>query len=269
MWIHFAALLLQANLALPCDPEPTRRVWRIETVDGPIRVFTTSDHPERIAVYVHGYRTTVDQAWSEHRLREQFEESCLPWLFVVPEAPEGPRDAVRFPRLDLLLDEVKREIGALPPGPIVALGHSGAYRTLRPWLSDPRVSTILLLDAAYGDLEPFAAWMRRDPAHSMILLGRSTLAGTRWLSHAIGADPECAADVFSAHARLPRASCFRTREDHMQIVERGAVIPAVLRMSNEISPSLPSDASSATTDAWPSARRSKPPPYPARSVAGS
>jgi hypothetical protein len=268
MWIHFAALLFQATVAPPCDAEPVGRVWRIETAEGVIRVFTTSAHPARVAIYVHGYRTTVDRAWSEHRLRRQFEASCLPWLFIVPEAPEGPEDRVRFPRMEALLEAVERETGPLPPGPILALGHSGAYRTLRGWLSAPRLSTLVLLDAAYGELDPFSAWMRRDSTHGMILLGRSTLPATRALARAIGADPECSVELSSGHS-LSRALCFRTRDDHMQIVERGSVIPVVLRMANEMSLGLPSDASSATTHPWPSSRRSNLPPYRATSVAGS
>jgi hypothetical protein len=256
MWIHFAALLIQAT----CSQEGGTHQWRIETPDGPIRVFAPSDRGlEGIAIYVHGYGTTVDRAWEDHRLPEQFLKSCLPWLFIAPEAPVGPRDRVRFPELEHVLETVEREIGPLPRGPVVALGHSGAYRTLREWLPSQDLSTIVMLDAAYGQLAPFATWMQRDRAHGMILLGRSTIASTRALSLAIGADPECGADLYSSRP-VGRASCFWSkREDHMQIVERGAAIPAVLRLASEMS----------TTHPWPSSRRSSRPPSRPLSVAGS
>jgi hypothetical protein len=272
MWIHFAALLLEATVVSPpCSVQPGEHQWRIETREGPIRAFSPSaGAPEGIAIYVHGYGTTVDRAWREHRLPEQFRASCLPWLFIAPEAPVNPHDHVRFARMEQVLEAVRREAGALPQWPIVAIGHSGAYRTLRSWLPTADLSTIVLLDAAYGDLDPFAAWMGRDRAHGMILLGRSTLASTRALSRVVGGDPECANDLFSALDRPnARAFCYFSRDSHMQIVERGAVIPAVLRMAGEISTSLPSDASSATTLPWPSSRRSSHPPFLPTGVAGS
>jgi hypothetical protein len=257
MWIHFAAVLIQAT----CAQDGGTHQWRIETPDGPIRVFAPSDRGlSGIAIYVHGYGTTVDRAWEDHRLPEQFRKSCLPWLFIAPEAPLGPRDRVRFPELERVLEAVEREAGPLPAGPIVALGHSGAYRTLRDWLPARDLSTIVMLDAAYGQLAPFAAWMQRDRGHGMILLGRSTLASTRALSLAIGADPECGDDLFAAAARpSARASCFRSRDDHMQIVERGAAIPAVLRLASEMSRTHP----------WPSSRPSSLPPSRVASAAGS
>jgi hypothetical protein len=186
-------------------------------------VFLPADLPalEGTAIYLHGYYTGVDQAWREHGLRGQFERSCLPWLFIAPEAPSGPREAVHFASLPALLEAVRTELGALPPGPTTVIGHSGAYRTIKSWLPEPRIQAVVLLDAAYGSLEPYAAWMRG-------------LA----LARTLGGDPSCSRTLPAAQSRLSpderRVLCYRSQYTHMELVEGGAAIPVVLQLAESL-----------------------------------
>jgi len=40
-------------------------------------------------IYVHGYYTDADGAWSEHDLARQFKASHQNAMFIVPDAPSG------------------------------------------------------------------------------------------------------------------------------------------------------------------------------------
>src|SRR5688572_5755301 len=112
--------------------------WRFETWNGPVHVWRPSGYDPQTAgtvVYVHGYYVTVDKAWREHRLAEQFAASGLNALFIAPEAPTGGQQEILWPGLGTLLVEVEKHIAlTIPPGPLVAIGHSGAWRTVREWL---------------------------------------------------------------------------------------------------------------------------------------
>src|SRR5437870_4095859 len=101
--------------------------WRLETPWGIIHVW----HPrlyERdtagIMLYVHGYYTTVDQAWSEHRLAEQFRDSKQNAFFIVPQAPTSDQEPVIWKDLDQMLDTVKTLTRRrLPTGSVSTLAH--------------------------------------------------------------------------------------------------------------------------------------------------
>ena len=50
---------------------------------------------------------------------------------------------------------------------LVAVGHSGAYRTLALWLANERLDTVVLLDAVYGEYS-FIPWVRESQSHRLV-----------------------------------------------------------------------------------------------------
>lgn len=148
---------------------------RIDTPRGP--VFVRPGARDRAVVYVHGYCKTVEQAIRDHGLAAQFPTNAT---VIIPEAPAGAEQPVAFPSLDELLALV----GA-PQARVMALGHSGAYRTLRAWLASPRLREVALLDAAYGDTEPFLRWGLRL-GNTLRIVGRDTAKKSAGLAAQLG-----------------------------------------------------------------------------------
>lgn len=199
---------------------------RLATAHGPVHVYTPAGYDAAtagIVLYVHGFYIDADRAWKDHRLGDQFEASRRNALFIVPEAPAGLRPAVHWPHLGDLLDEVRRQTKfPLPRGPLVAMFHSGGYRTAVRWLEHPQLRHIVLLDAMYDEEDAFAAWLRqpRRQPNRMILVGADTL---RWT------------EPFAREAReegiADRLVYVRAGESHMELVEGGVHIPRLLELS--------------------------------------
>ena len=214
---------------------------RLETAHGPVYVWTPPGYradTAGIAVYVHGYYTDLDGAWREHALAAQFEASGRNALFIVPEAPAGGSGAVYWNQLGDLVREVRRH-GALvmPWGPIVALGHSGAYRTLLAWLDDRQLAHVVLLDGLYGNEQPFLDWLDRGPqTRRLTLIGLDTLRWTELVAaghpeaHSLDWIPEDPADVPAA-ARAARLLHIRSQYSHMDLVTAGKALPVLLGVS--------------------------------------
>ncbi len=205
-----------------------------------IMVFSpTGYEPDRagMVIYVHGYYTDVAGAWREHRLDRQFADSARNALFVAPEAPRGPAEPVAFPDLEALLKSVERGLRRpLPPGPIVLVGHSGAYRTIRGWLDHPQVTRIVLLDACYEDPEGFARWLEADESHRLILVTVHTLSLSEALlsrfPFALRREgiPDRYYPPFSPEEQFARLLYILSQFDHQGLVEEGAVIPTLLEI---------------------------------------
>ena len=208
---------------------------RLTTAHGPVHLWTPPTYDPAtagIAVYVHGYYTDADRSWADHHLADQFLASGRNALFIAPEAPAGLRPAVNWTSLQDLLIEVRVQTGRpLPRGPLVAVFFSGGYRTASHWLEHPELREIVMLDAMYDDEDLFAAWLRqpRKRPNRMILVGADTL---RWT------------EPFAREARedgvADRLVYLRAGEPHMDLVLKGAMIPAVLQQS-----SLPAAAAAA------------------------
>ena len=149
------------------------QVSTIVTPRGKVYLGSTSTEKGRpTVVYVHGYTTTTAQAVKEHDLFGQFEKSGTRATFLVPEAPSSRDDSVKFPSLAELLAAVRPQIGT---GPVIAVGHSGAYRTLKGWLTEGILTTVAVLDGLYGSLvEPLKAWAQ---AGGKVVLVGSTSTG--------------------------------------------------------------------------------------------
>src|SRR5262245_14591284 len=132
----FAAALALTLLAAPkgSTTDPDRVQLWTPTPAPP------SDAPAPVVIYVHGYGTSVREAFAAHHLAAQFAASERNAIFIVPEAPSGPNEVVYFPQLERLLERAESELGrALSREGITIAGHSGAYRTLRAWLDHPGV----------------------------------------------------------------------------------------------------------------------------------
>ncbi|NVB82569.1 MAG: hypothetical protein HOV81_29585 [Kofleriaceae bacterium] len=188
-----------------------------------------------IVVYVHGYYTDVDRAWERHRLPEQFAASALNALFVACEAPAGPREQVQWTSLRELLDAVASHLDAsLPQGRVVAVGHSGAHRTLSRWVAEEssRIETLVLLDAFYGDDTSLPGWLNASKDRRLINVAADT---RRWAEQLHRLLPDTVLhDSFPsagqlAGARDARILYVRSQFDHMTIVTGGVVIPLILR----------------------------------------
>lgn len=218
--------------------------WRIETTGGPLHVWRPAAYRPATAglvIYIHGYDTTADETWEADRLGEQFQASRRNALFLVPEAPSSGGDAVRWERLGDLLEAATRGTGiAVPPHPVVAVGHSGAYRTLIPWLGSPRLEQVILLDALYGrsNVRPFRDWLRRARGRRrLIVVGAETVPESRQLlrsfRHAVHRDevPESVSG-FAPRERRARLLSLRSQYGHQELVSAGKVIAPLLALTS-------------------------------------
>lgn len=229
------AALVVGWSATTADAKPRAHHTRFVTDHGPVHVWQPA-HYERetagIVVYVHGYFTNVDDAWRRHRLARQFARSGINALFVACEAPIGPRQAIAWTSIDELLATIAAHLEAeLPPGRIVAVGHSGAHRTISAWLDDG-VDTIALIDAMYGELPGLRDWLESSTDRRLIDVAATT---RRWSDELHDVLAETLVFERFPHARnLPgardaRIVYVRTRLDHMELVTGGVALPMILR----------------------------------------
>jgi hypothetical protein len=150
--------------------------WRLETDRGPVHVWIPAGYDPATAatvVFVHGYFADADSAWDEYRLAEQFALSGVNAMFIAGCAPDGKRAPIVWPSLTQLLATVAARIDVqMPTKRLVAVGFSGAYRTLALWLDNEKLDSIVLLDAVYGEYR-FGPWAR-DKQHRMINIAYET-----------------------------------------------------------------------------------------------
>lgn len=212
---------------------------RIDGPRGPIHVWIPASYrPDTGAtiLYVHGYWDTADTAWTKHQLAAQFARSALNAMFIVPEAPSNQRQPVAYPDLSEVLRLVEQHTGVLRGQALtVAMGHSGAYRTLERWLDEPLLDQLVLIDALYGEEDVIVAWAQASPYRRLILIGQDTVLGTEAVADRL---PDAyvldrfppAYDLWPADARHARVVNIRAQYGHMPLVTEGIVIPSVLRL---------------------------------------
>jgi hypothetical protein len=188
-------------------------------------------------IYLHGYYTDVDQAWLDHRLAEQFRKSGRNALFLVVEAPSWNGEAPFWPTLEELFSAVEGLAKVeIPGGPLVVAGHSGGFRGIVPWLANPRIGEVLLLDGLYQSERSWADWLDAAPRgeRRLVLVGLETAARSEaWLPSRPGAVllprvPGKARGLKKAERRAP-VLYMRSQDDHMAIIEKGEVLPLLLR----------------------------------------
>ncbi len=150
---------------------------RLETERGPVHVWIPAGYDPATAatvVFVHGYHTDIDAAWSDYRMADQFALSGVNAMFIAGGAPNGKHASVVWPSLTQLLATVAGRIDVkMPKKRLVAVGHSGAYRTLALWLDNPLLDSIVLLDAVYGEYR-FGPWVRDNKARRLINIAYET-----------------------------------------------------------------------------------------------
>ena len=193
--------------------------WRILAKNGkPIHVWKPAGDIFSTILIVHGYYVDSDEAIRRYRLLEQLKASGVKALFIIPEAPKGNSQPVFFPDLDALLDEVQSNIGHSSPSPVLAAGHSGAYRTILKWLSSPRLIHVTLLDGLYAGIDAFAKWVNL-PNHSL-----TTVAAT--------ATPTT--NSIKLKQKAPKVDFIQVKSSHMGLVTDGKTIPEYLRKLNSL-----------------------------------
>ncbi|MEZ4366961.1 MAG: hypothetical protein R2939_11810 [Kofleriaceae bacterium] len=198
-------------------------------------------HPDGAAavIYVHGYYVDLDRAWREHQLAAQFASSSINAMFIAIAAPTGLREPVRFDDPAAILREVTRKTGwERPTGAVIAVGHSGAYRTVLPWLSSPLLDMVVLIDALYGDHPEVPRWLARGEHRRLVTIADDTLRWAEELARIVPGTVEvdripsfvegCRSRRTAQHL-LMRSQFLH----HMPQVTGGVVIPLVLRLAPE------------------------------------
>jgi hypothetical protein len=223
------------------------RHWRLDTPHGAVHVWTPRGYHADgagLVAYVHGYYTDVDSAWRDYLLPEQFALAGVNAMFVACEAPAGNRQPVAWSSLSELLRTVQAGTGApLPSGPVIAMGHSGAFRTLIPWLDDPRLDWVVMVDAAYARIDPFVDWVEGSPAHHLYFVGDDTIEWTEEMRRRMPETVEVDRFTFDGlprDARAARVVYVRSQFAHMPIVTGGIALPSLVRaMPLEALPDAP------------------------------
>lgn len=237
MYAFLYAVILRALLATGSGAPASEAggwSWRLPTEQGPVRLWVPEGYDPSTAatvIYVHGYLRDPDGVWALAGLPGQFRASGRNALFVVPAAATSDRAPMRWGRLSELQNALARRGVTLPAGPVVAVGHSGAYRTLARWVDDPRVASVVLLDALYGAEEAFARFAARGGRLVMVGLytARRSLALLRRFPGASRrADLPAAADGFTHAERAAAVLYSGTHLGHAELNDSGQAIPALL-----------------------------------------
>jgi hypothetical protein len=216
--------------------------WRIKTPQGAVHVWAPPGYDRETAgtvIYVHGYYTDADGAWRDHELARQFKASHQNALFIVPDAPAGNDDSVQWPALKDLRRAVTRANIHLPDGPVVVIGHSGAFRTVMQWVDHRLVEQIILLDAMYAGESAFDEYIgsgKRADEHKLIVVGASTATASEGFAkkYKFAASREkmpSSASGFSRRERNAQLLYVHSQYEHMSIVTSGKVIPVLLHLT--------------------------------------
>jgi hypothetical protein len=229
--------------AADATPEAGGEDLRVETEHGPLHLWRPEGYNPRSAgtvIYIHGYFTPVDQAWMDGQLATQFQNSGRNALFIAIEAPQSSDQDVSWKSLAELLRTVEELApDPMPRGPLVVVGHSGAYRTILSWLGDPRVQQVILLDGLYGGLTEFRSWLLAHPGtkpHRMVLVSSATWQQSNWFARRIngtarrGSIPENSSSFTFKETRA-RLLFLRSQYDHNEMISSGKVIPVLLQIT--------------------------------------
>ena len=219
------------------------RHWRVKTAAGAVHVWVPPDYDRATAgtvVYVHGYWTDADGAWRDYNLARQFRQSRQNALFIVPEAPANNEDSVKWPALKDLRRAMTRANIHLPDGPVVVIGHSGAFRTIMQWVDHRLVEQIILLDAMYAGESAFDEFIgkgKRADEHKLIVVGASTAQESQGFANkykfAVAREKmPTSYSGFEKRERGAKLLYIRSQYEHMQIVTGGKVIPLLLRLTS-------------------------------------
>jgi hypothetical protein len=216
--------------------------WRFVTDNGPIHVWVP-DYYDRdtagLVVYVHGYWVDVDEAWTQHRLPQQFAKSRQNAMFVAIEAPRDNDDSVKWTALGDVKKAVARANFRLPDGPAIVVAHSGGFRTIKHWVDNRLLAQVILLDASYGGTAEFKEFIgtgKRAKYHKMVIIASGTAARAKAFAKAFrfaimrDGFPKKWED-FSRNEVRAKLLYIRAHEGHSEIVSGGHVLPLALRLT--------------------------------------
>jgi hypothetical protein len=212
--------------------------WRLTTAHGVVRIWIPKRYDVLRAetiLYVHGYYVHVDDAWTEHDLPRQFAASGINAMFIVCEAPASDFEQVSWSSTEALLAAVAEGIGQpTPKRRVIAVGHSGAHRTMLEWLGGKELDTIVLLDAAYGEVDRYRDWVLASPKRRLIYVGEET----RWWTDRLHADlpRSLVLDRFPTLAEgMPQLASrarfiyIKSSIGHHELVTGGTALPMILQ----------------------------------------
>jgi len=213
--------------------------WRLTTKHGPVHVWIPASYKKKGAatiVYVHGFYTHVDNAWRDHHLATQFAVSAVNAMFIACEAPSGGSEPVSWQSIGELLDTVEAGIGMkVRDKRLVAVGHSGAWRTLVGWLDEAALDTVVLFDAAYGEVDKYKDWINGSAKRRLITIGDDTKKWTEQL-HAKLPNTLVLDGFPSPDEKVPREVkraqivYIRSNVGHFPLVTGGLALPITLRV---------------------------------------
>ncbi len=240
-WVCRAQFPAPGEFEVPiATPEAGGEHLRLETEFGPVHLWRPENYDASTAgtvVYIHGYFTSADQTWSDDHLAAQFHASARNALFLAIEAPQSNGEDVSWKSLDDLLHAVAGSTTFdLPHGPLVIVGHSGAYRTILLWLRDPRVRYVILLDGLYGGQGEFRSWLRNSPSakpHRMVLVGCDTWRQSNRFARRVSGTARrrsipLKSSTFTPRETRARLLYLRSQYEHSAIISSGKVIPVLL-----------------------------------------
>lgn len=216
--------------------------WRIKTDAGAVHAWIPPGYDRATAgtvVYVHGYYTNSDGAWRDHDLARQFRASKQNALFIVPDAPSGNGEDVKWHALTDLRKAMTRANIRIPDGPTIVMGHSGAFRTVMKWVDHKVVAQVILLDALYGGVKSFDEFIgsgKRAKQHKLIVIGSDTAEESRGFikryPFAVAREKMPASvDDFTKREKRAKLLYVHSQFGHMEIVRNGKVIPLLLRLT--------------------------------------
>jgi len=202
---------------------------------GPVHVWRPAFYKPQgaaVVVYLHGYYSSADSAFFEHRLAMQFRDSGRNGVFIVPETPSWRTDPLYWDDLEALLTQTfARTKLKRPEGPVVVVAHSGAFKNVAAWLAHPQLKQVVLLDGLYGADKEFQAWVEA-PGHQLVMVGFETAQRTDWFltKHPQATKLDDVPYLYDRVAKLnaPVVYFSSDRFDHMAIVTDGRVIPYLL-----------------------------------------
>lgn len=226
---------------LPSEAVAEGEHWRIVTPRGPVHVWRPRlyDHATAgVVVYVHGYYTDADGAWSDHRLADQFRRSRRNALFVVPEAPSSASQPVVWTDPEDLWTAIVEGLGiAVPYGPLVIAGHSGGFRTIVEWLPRNQVDQVVLLDGLYGGQSELLRWMagrnKYKRPYLVLVPSTTTERETQKLAAAVRGTESVPLWVSAGLVGDIGAKVLvlGSTTGHMELVTEGHAIPATLSLT--------------------------------------
>lgn len=217
-------LALAASLSSGCLPSPDARPLqgglhqRFVSANGPVHAWCPADvEPELLVVYVHGYFDSVDDAFRDHGLVEQFRASGVRALFVLIDGPKGPKERVAWTTFAPLAAELEHTLGRKVPERVMAMGHSGGNRTLREWTKERLVTDLVLLDAFYGDPSHWTAFLANVPGGRVQLVGALTFKKAELWRRSLPAQSARRVEQLAANT------------DHMGVVTDAVWIPRLVK----------------------------------------